>query len=125
MTAIGGDTSAGLLTMHETALKEHCNGFTTAISDLSKKPTDSELKTRVIELAHTINGWGSSFGYHLITTIVTNADQILKDKENLTGEDVELLLNHAKALELVSIKEMSGCGGKAGHILLKGLERSS
>ncbi|MFT5506358.1 MAG: chemotaxis protein histidine kinase CheA [Gammaproteobacteria bacterium] len=111
--------------MQETGLKEQCNGFTTAVSDLSNKPTDSDLKTKAIELAHTINGWGSSFGYHLITTIVTNADQILKDKENLTAEDVELLYNHAKALELVSIKKMSGYGGKAGHILLKGLERPS
>jgi signal transduction histidine kinase/DNA-binding response OmpR family regulator len=124
-TAIGGDALAELLTKHETQLKEHCNDFTTVVCALSNKPTVSELKTQLIELAHTINGWGSLCGYHLITTIVTNADQIIKDKENLTGEDVELLLNHAKALELVSIKEMSGCGGKAGHILLKGLERSS
>jgi hypothetical protein len=61
----------------------------------------------------------------LITAIATNADQILKDKENLTAEDVELLNNHAKPLELVSIKKMSGNGGKAGRILLKGLESPS
>ncbi|MFT4606409.1 MAG: signal transduction histidine kinase/CheY-like chemotaxis protein [Urechidicola sp.] len=125
MTAIGGDALAELLTTHETRLKEHCNDFTTVVSDLSNKPTASELKTKVVELAHTINGWGCLCGYHLINTIVTNADQIIKDKENLTAEDVELLMNHAKALELVSIKKMSGYGGKAGHILLKGLERSS
>jgi signal transduction histidine kinase/DNA-binding response OmpR family regulator len=125
MTAIGGDALAELLTTHETRLKEHCNDFTTVVSDLSNKPTVSELKTKVVELAHTINGWGCLCGYHLINTIVTNADQIIKDKENLTAEDVELLLNHAKALELVSIKKMSGYGGRAGHILLKGLERPS
>jgi hypothetical protein len=125
MTAIGGDALAVLLTTHETRLKEHCNDFTTVVSDLSNKPTVSDLKTKVVELAHIINGWGCLCGYHLINTIVTNADQIIKDKENLTAEDVELLLNHAKALELVSIKKMSGYGGRAGHILLKGLERPS
>jgi signal transduction histidine kinase/DNA-binding response OmpR family regulator len=125
ITAIGGDASSELLTMHETGLRQHCNGFRAAVYDLSNKPTDSKLKTKVLELAHTIEDWGSSLDYHLVTTIVTNADQIIKDKENLTADDVELLLNHAKALELVSIKKMSGYGGRAGHILLKGLERPS
>jgi hypothetical protein len=58
----------------------------------------------------------------LITTIATHADQILKDNETLNPEDIEFLSNHAKALELVSIKRMSGNGGKAGRLLLKGLE---
>jgi hypothetical protein len=35
-----------------------------------------------------------------------------------------LLSNHARALELVSIKKMSGNGNKAGRLLLKGLENS-
>jgi chemotaxis protein histidine kinase CheA len=72
-------------------------------------------------LAHSIKGGGGSFGYHLITTIATNADQILKDNENFTLEDIELLNIHAKALELVSRKKMSGNGGKPGRILLQGL----
>jgi hypothetical protein len=61
----------------------------------------------------------------LITTIAAQADQILKDNETFTAEDIELLSNHAKALELVSTKKMSGNGGKAGRILLQGLERVS
>jgi chemotaxis protein histidine kinase CheA len=73
-------------------------------------------------LAHSIKGGGGSFGYHLITTIATNADQILKDKENFTPEDIDLLMNHAKALELVSRKKISGNGGKPGRILLQGLD---
>ena len=44
MAAIGEDAFAELLTMYETGLKEQCDGFTTALSDLSNKPTDSELK---------------------------------------------------------------------------------
>jgi hypothetical protein len=42
--------------------------------------------------------------------------------KNLTLEDIELLINQAKALELVSIKKMSGDGGKPGRMLLKALK---
>ena len=125
MAAIGEDAFAELLKMYEDGLKEQCDGFTNAILKLSDKPADSELKTKAKELAHTIKGGGGSFGYHLITTIATTADQILIDKENLTPEDIELLNNHAKALELVSDKKMSGYGGKPGQILLQGLEKLS
>jgi hypothetical protein len=59
---------------------------------------------------------------HLITTIATKADQILKDIEKFTTKDMTLLSNHAKALELVSIKKISVDGNKAGRLLLKGLE---
>jgi chemotaxis protein histidine kinase CheA len=111
--------------MYEAGLKEQCDGFTTAISDLSNKPADSDFKTKAIELTHSIKGGGGSFGYHLITTIATHADQIIKDTESLAPEDIELLNNYAKALELVSVKKMSGNGGKAGRILLQGLESES
>ena len=105
ITAIGGDAYSKLLTMHETGLRQHCNGFRAAVYDLSNKPTDSKLKTKVLELAHTIEDWGSSFDYHLVTTIVTNADQIIKDKENLTADNVELLLNHAKLLSWYQLRK--------------------
>jgi PAS domain S-box-containing protein len=121
-SAIGEDAFTELLKMYEDELKVQCDGFTKAISDLSNKPTDSEVKTKAKELVHSIKGGGGSFGYHLITTIATNADQILKDKENFTPEDIDLLMNHAKALELVSRKKISGNGGKLGRILLQGLD---
>jgi signal transduction histidine kinase/CheY-like chemotaxis protein/HPt (histidine-containing phosphotransfer) domain-containing protein len=120
--AIGQDAFAKLLTMYVAGLTEQCDGFTKAISDLSNKPADSELKAKAIELAHTIKSGGGSFGYHLITTIATLADQILKDNETFAEDDIEFLNNYAKALELVSNKKMSGNGGKAGRILLQGLE---
>jgi signal transduction histidine kinase/DNA-binding response OmpR family regulator/HPt (histidine-containing phosphotransfer) domain-containing protein len=125
MAAIGEAAFTELLTMYEAGLKEQCDGFTTAISDLSNKPADSDFKTKAIELTHSIKGGGGSFGYHLITTIATHADQIIKDTESLAPEDIELLNNYAKALELVSVKKMSGNGGKAGRILLQGLESES
>ncbi len=95
------------------------------ISDLFKKPTDSGLKAKAIELTHSIKGGGGSFGYHLITTIATKADQILKSDKIVSAEDMALLSNYAKALELVSIKKMSGNGGKPGRILLQGLGKVS
>ena len=125
MVAIGEDAFAKLLTMYETGLTEQCDGFMKVVSDLFKKPTDSRLKAKAIELAHSIRGGGASFGYHLITTIASHADQILKKNDHVTAEDITLLSNHAKALELVSIKKMSGNGGKPGRLLLQGLGKVS
>ncbi|MFT5599307.1 MAG: HPt (histidine-containing phosphotransfer) domain-containing protein, partial [Chitinophagales bacterium] len=84
-----------------------------------------ELKATAIELAHSIKGGGGSFGYHLITTIATNADKILKESENFNARNMALLIKHANALVLVSLKKMSGNGGKPGRILLQGLEKLS
>ena len=123
MAAIGEGPFADFLTIYEAGLKQQCHGFTKAISDLSNQPSNSELKTKVIELAHSIKSGGSSFGYHLITTIASKAHQILKANENFSTEDMTLLSNYAKALELVSVKKMSGNGDKAGRLLLKGLDR--
>jgi CheY-like chemotaxis protein/HPt (histidine-containing phosphotransfer) domain-containing protein len=125
MVAIGEDAFAKLLTMYEAGLTEQCDGFVKVISDLFKKPTDSGLKAKAIELTHSIKGGGGSFGYHLITTIATKADQILKSDKIVSAEDMALLSNYAKALELVSIKKMSGNGGKPGRILLQGLGKVS
>ena len=125
MVTIGEDAFANLLTMYEAGLTEQCDGFVKVISDLFKKPTDSGLKAKATELAHSIKGGGGSFGYHLITTIATKADQILKSNNIVTAEDMALLSNYAKALELVSIKKLSGNGGKPGRILLQGLGKVS
>jgi chemotaxis protein histidine kinase CheA len=83
--AIGEDAFLELLIMYEDELKVRCDGFTKAISDLSNKPTNSEFKTKAIELAHSIKGGGGSFGYHLITTIAASADKMLKDKKPHSG----------------------------------------
>jgi signal transduction histidine kinase/CheY-like chemotaxis protein/HPt (histidine-containing phosphotransfer) domain-containing protein len=125
MAAIGEHAFAELLTMYEAGLKEQCDGFTTAIAGLSNKPTGSDSRAKAIELTHSIKGGGGSFGYHLITTIATHADQILKDKQTLTAQDIEILSSHAEALALVCSKKMSGNGGKPGRILLQGLEIAS
>jgi len=114
-----------VLTMYEGYLEVQCDDFINVILDLSNKPEDSVLKSKAIDLAHTIKGGGGQFGYPLITTIATSADQILNDKESLTPEKIELLNHQVKALKLVSTKKMVGDDDKASQILLHGLESLS
>jgi CheY-like chemotaxis protein len=123
--ALGEDAFKELLTVYEDGLEVQCDDFIKVISDLSKKPKDSVLKSKAIELAHIIKGGGGQFGYPLITTIATSADQILNDKENVTPEKIELLNNQAKALKLVSTTKMVGDDGKSSQMLLHGLESLS
>jgi signal transduction histidine kinase/CheY-like chemotaxis protein len=119
--ALGEDEFNELLTMYENGLEVECDDFVKAISDLSNKPKDGVLKSKAIELAHMMRGGGDQFGYPLITTIATSADQILNERERVTPEKIELLNNHAKALKLVSTKKMVGDDGKSSQILLYGL----
>jgi hypothetical protein len=78
-----------------------------------------------MELAHIIKGGGGQFGYPLITTIATSADQILNDKESVTSDKIELLIHQANALKLVSTKKMVGDDDESSQILLRGLESLS
>jgi PAS domain S-box-containing protein len=123
--ALGEDEFKKILTMYEDDLKVQCDNFMKTIVDLSNKPKDGVLKTKAIELAHMMRGGGDQFGYPLITTIATSADQILNDKESVTPEKIELLNNQAKALKLVSTKKMVGDDGKSSQMLLHGLESLS
>ena len=125
LAAIGEDAFKELLTMYEDDLEAQCDDFIKLISDLSNKPKDSVLKSKATELAHIIKGAGGQFGYPLITTIATSADQILNDKESVTPEKIEVLNHQAKALKLVSRKKMVGDDDKASQILLHGLESLS
>jgi CheY-like chemotaxis protein len=123
--ALGEDEFNILLTMYEDDLEAQCDDFINVILDLSNKPKDSVLKSKAIELAHIIKGAGGQFGYLLITTIATSADQILNDKEGVTPEKIELLNHQAKALKLVSTKKMVGDDDESSQILLRGLESLS
>jgi PAS domain S-box-containing protein len=125
LLAIGEDEFEKILTMYEDDLKVQCDNFMKTIVDLSNKPKDGVLKSKAIELAHMMRGGGDQFGYPLITTIATSADQILNDKESVTPEKIELLNNQAKALKLVSTKKMVGDDGKSSQMLLHGLESLS
>ena len=116
--ALGEDEFKELLTMYEHSLRLECDDFMKAISDLSNKPKDGVLKSKAINLAHMMRGGGDQYGYSLITTIATSADQILNEKGSVTSEKIELLNNHAKALKLVSTKKMVGDDGKTSEIIL-------
>jgi CheY-like chemotaxis protein len=122
---ISEDEFKEVLTMYEEDLEVKCDDFIKVLADLSNKPKDSVLKSKAIDLAHSIKGGGGQFGYPLITTIATSVDQILNDKESLTPEKIELLNHQAKALKLVSTKKMVGDDDKASRMLLHGLERLS
>jgi HPt (histidine-containing phosphotransfer) domain-containing protein len=113
------------LVKYEDGLEIHCDDFIKLISDLSNTPKDSVLTSKAIALAHIIKGGGSQFGYPLITTIATSADQLLKNEESLTPENIELLNNQAKALKLVSTKKMVGEDGKSSQMLLNALANLS
>jgi CheY-like chemotaxis protein len=119
--ALGEDEFKELLTMYEDSLGLECDDFMKAISNLSNQPKDGILKSKAINLAHMMRGGGDQYGYSLITTIATSADQILNEKGSVTPRKIQLLNNHAKALKLVSTKKMVGDDGKSSQILLHGL----
>ena len=79
------------------------------------------LRHQVKLLIHYLKASGGSFGYHLITSVATEADGLFTKKDKLEEEDIHSLGNHVQALLLIANKKISGHGGKAGRILLQGL----
>lgn len=125
MAAIIGDKFPELLVSYEEALTAQCDKFKAEISELEENLADGEIKNTVKELTHSVKGGGGAFGYHLITAIATQADDLLSGADALEAKDIRALANHADALVLVADKKMSGTGGTAGRILLKGLKEFS
>lgn len=125
MAAIGADKFTELLLMYQAGLIEQCDALEKELEVLIENPADSEQKAKVKELTHSLKGGGGMLGYHLTTTIAGKADDILNKNHTLNDEDMRILTNHSKALSLVGQKKMSGNGGKAGRILLKGLSELS
>ncbi len=121
LDVLGADKFAELLLMYEKGLNEQCDALKKELEVLIENPADNEQKTKVKELTHSLKGGGGMIGYHLITTIAAKADDLLKKNNTLNDEDMCILTNHSNALSLVGHKKMSGNGGKAGRILLKGL----
>jgi len=122
MAAIIGDKFPELLVSYDEALTAQCDKFKAEISELEENLADDEIKSKAKELTHSVKGGGGTFGYHLITAIATQADDLLSGTDALEAKDVRALGNHANALILVAGKKMSGTGGTAGRILLKGLK---
>jgi CheY-like chemotaxis protein len=117
-----GDKFAELLAGYEKNLIEQCDNLKEAVAEVAKNPTDPDLKARVKTIAHTIKGGGGTFGYNLITTIATKADNLVSGNDVLAEQDLYTLNDLSDALKLVADKKMSGNAGKAGRILLQELE---
>ena len=122
IAGIDADKLAELLTKYEERLIENCDKLKTMIDDLAENSTDDELRNEVAMLFHSLKGGGGTFGFHLITTISTEADDLLEAKDTLEAKDIRTLGNHVEALSLIAKKRVSGNGGKAGRILLQGLK---
>jgi len=122
MTALAPDKLAELVTMYEGRLIEQCDELKTAFGGLTENLSCVEQQQRVKNLTHSLKGGGGSFGYHLITTIATKADNLLKAENTLMADSICTFENYVNALSLVARKKISGNGGKAGRILLQGLQ---
>lgn len=119
---LGPDVFAELIEKYESSLDEQCASLKFEYNGLRTDPDNDDQKDRVKFLTHSLKGGGGSFGYHLITNIARDADQILFKNELLDPNLIRSLGNHVDALSLIADKNMSGNGGKAGRILVQGLK---
>ena len=122
MAGVPADKLAKMQENYEENLIKKCDKLKTAIDDFAESPADDELRSEVSMMVHSMKGGGGTYGYHLITTIATEADDLLNVKDTLKTEDLRTLGNHVEALSLIAKKKISGNGGKAGRILLQGLK---
>ena len=85
---------AELTVNYEKIQVERCNELKIAFDALNKSPADEELRDAVKSLTHAMKGGGATYGYHLTTTIATDADELLATKETLDEADLQNLANH-------------------------------
>jgi len=122
MDGVPEDMLAELLAGYEEDLTTKCENLKAAFAAMKDSPTDKKLKDSTKLITHTLKGGGSVFGYHLITTVATIADKMLKDNASLDEAGMTNFSNHVDALALIAAKGITGNGGKAGRILLQGLK---
>jgi len=110
---------------YEEYLIETCRKLKSAIDDLAENPADDAFRSEVLMLAHIMKGGGSSYNYPLVTAIAGEVDKLLKAEASLAAEHFDILGNHLNSLSLIAEKKISGDGGKAGDVLLRGLKAFS
>jgi signal transduction histidine kinase/DNA-binding NarL/FixJ family response regulator len=110
-----------IITNYEANLKNKCAELRLLVEQLIEKPEDIELKNQAKLLTHTLKGGGAVFGYHLVTTIATKADEFLKNNEKLGQAEVEFFSKQIKALSFVAENNLAGEGGKVGQLLIDAL----
>ena len=121
IAGVSEDKLAKMQANYEENLIGKCDKLKTAFDDFAESPADDEPRSEVSMIVHSMKGGGSTYGYHLITKIATEADDLLNEKDTLEAEEIRTLGNLVEALSLIAKKRISGNGGKAGSILLKGL----
>lgn len=115
------DLIANLFTQFLESTAKYCEEMKTSLVDLENDIDDQDLRKKVKDAAHVLKGQGDMFGYNLITTIATEADDLFKQKDTFELDDLKKLNNYVEAIMLVITKMISGHGGKAGRILIKAL----
>jgi len=103
-------------------LQAQCDKLKSLHARLARNPDDEKIVEDVKFIAHSLKGGGATFGYDLVTGIAGDLDIHLKPKLALNQHDIRYLACHIEALSLIAVKEISGAGGEAGHILQQGLE---
>ncbi len=116
---------ANLFSQFVDSTAKYCEEMKISLVVLDKNLSDQNARKKMSYAAHTLKGQGEMFGYNLITTIAGEANNLLKQKETLEPEDVRKLSDYVEATMLVITKKISGHGGKAGRILMKGLSENS
>jgi len=119
---LSADQFSDLVGAFEERLIEQCIGMKEIVLRLTDNPNDQEQKAKVSACIHSLKGGGGSFGYDLVTSVARRADDIIKSKETLDTDDLKLLDNYVQALSLIAAKKITGPGGEAGRVLLRGLE---
>lgn len=104
----------------DAALK--CREISEALVELAELPDNAEARSKARIAAHVLKGQGATFGYHLISTIAEDIEELIKSKNTIADKDVARLNNHVDAISLIVSKGITGHGGKVGRILLQGLE---
>lgn len=110
-----------MMATYEASLSEKCCELDQVFDDFMKSSGDEESREKLAMLIHALKGGGDTYGYNLVTSIATTADELLKCRNDLKEEEMKSLGHHIEALSLIAQKKLSGNGGKAGEILLQGL----
>jgi signal transduction histidine kinase/CheY-like chemotaxis protein len=115
------DKLAQMLLNYETNLKSKLSELNDLLKQLIDDPHNEELKSKTKLLTHTLKGNGTIFGYHLVTSIATDADNFLKKTEVLGELEMMQLSRYVAALFFIAEKRLAGDGGEAGRLLLQTL----
>jgi PAS domain S-box-containing protein len=112
---------AQMLSNYETNLKSKCAELRGVLNQLILDPQNEELKKQAQLLTHTLKGNGSIFGYRLVTSIATDAENFLKENENLGESEIIFFSKKVAALSFIAESGLAGDGGEVGRLLLQAL----